>query len=69
MEIPKEKADRVLREHGGDVVAALTAVCCTCTKGINLPLEFRTKVAGTIRPLGSITGMVVVLFESGSNVW
>merc|ERR1719470_590070 len=31
MEIPKEKADRVLREHGGDVVAALTAL-------VNMPV-------------------------------
>ena len=26
MELPKEKAERTLREHGGDVVMALTAL-------------------------------------------
>lgn len=39
----------------------------TWTRGTTRPDEFRTRVAGTIRPLGSMTGMVLVL--SGSKVW
>lgn len=36
----------------------------TWTKGITRPEEFRTRVAGQMRPLGSITGIC-----SGSKVW
>ena len=49
----------------GDAVAGELAEDGTCTNGMIRPLEFLTNVAGTMRPLGSITGMVL----SGSSVW
>lgn len=39
----------------------------TWTRGTTRPDELRTRVAGTILPLGNMTGMVFVL--SGSKVW